>query len=101
MAFDHERGVLNGLYDFADAGVGPRSRDFSYSNLTSGNLTERIVAAYNQATGRDLDLRTVAIRTAVQTLSELVEADTEFEPSLAGAIRWRDFMQARPDLRLS
>ncbi len=33
MAFDHEQGVLNGVYDFADAAIGPRSREFVYSNL--------------------------------------------------------------------
>src|SRR5690606_24687455 len=32
MAFDHEAGVLRGLYDFADAGLGSRHQDLSYSN---------------------------------------------------------------------
>jgi aminoglycoside phosphotransferase (APT) family kinase protein len=100
MAFDHERGVLNGVYDFADAGIGPRSREFTYSNLTSDDLTIRIVAAYNKITGRRIDLRTVAIRTAVQTLAELAEADSDLDLFLSGALRWYDLAQARPETRI-
>jgi aminoglycoside phosphotransferase (APT) family kinase protein len=101
MAFDHDRGVLNGLYDFADAGIGPRSREFVYSNLTSGDLTARIVAAYNRLTGKAIDLKVVAIRTAVQFLSELAEAEAaDLEPFKAGALRWHDYQQARRALRL-
>ena len=100
MAFDHKRGVLNGVYDFGDAGIGPRSREFVPPNLTSGDLTRRIVAAYNQQTGRRIDIRTVAIRTAVQTLSELAEAGPDIEIFLTAATRWHDDMQSQPDLRL-
>jgi aminoglycoside phosphotransferase (APT) family kinase protein len=100
MAFDHSRGVLNGVYDFADAGIGPRSRDFTYTNLTSGDLTLRIIAIYNRITGSAIDPRTVAIRTAVQTLSELAGEDEDLDIFVAGAMRWHDFMQSRLDLRL-
>ena len=51
MAFDHERGVLNGVYDFADAGLGSRARDLNYSSFISADLTDRLVAAYEHATG--------------------------------------------------
>lgn len=100
MAFDHERGVLNGVYDFADAALGPRSREFTYSNLISGDLTERIVFAYSRLTGRSVDLRVVAIRTAVQTLSELAEADSELELFMGGVTRWHDYMQSQPALKI-
>jgi aminoglycoside phosphotransferase (APT) family kinase protein len=100
MAFDHERGVLNGVYDFADAAIGPRSREFVYSNLTSGDLTARIVAAYTRLTGHAIDLRIVAIRTAVQGLSELAEENSEIELFRASVLRWHGYMQARPELRL-
>ncbi len=33
MAFDHETGVLNGVYDFADAAIGPLSREFTYAEI--------------------------------------------------------------------
>jgi aminoglycoside phosphotransferase (APT) family kinase protein len=103
MAFDHARGRLNGVYDFADAAIGPRSRDFVSGNLTSGDLTERTVAAYSRLAGRAIDLRTVAIRTAVQGLSELAEPaeqSTDLELFRASVVRWHDWMQARPELRL-
>lgn len=100
MAFDHERGVLNGVYDFADAAIGPVSREFTCSNLTSSDLTARMVAAYGRLTGRAIDLRTVAIRTAVKTLSDLADTDAEIGPFLATAGRWHDHMQADPVLRV-
>ena len=77
MAFDHDRGVLNGVYDFADAGVGPLTREFTYSNLTSTDLTQRLIAAYEALTTKAIDRRAVDLRTTVQHLSELAEADGE------------------------
>lgn len=100
MAFDHDRGVLNGVYDFADAGIGPRSREFTYSNLTSGDLSARIVGRYVERTGHAVDLREVAVRTAVQGLSELAAAKEDLELFAASAMRWHDYMQAREELRI-
>jgi aminoglycoside phosphotransferase (APT) family kinase protein len=100
MAFDRHRGVLNGVYDFADAELGPPSRDFTYANLTSGDLGLAIVAAYVRLTGREVDPRTVAVRTAVQMLAELAEPDAELDSFLASAVRWHDYMQARSELRI-
>jgi aminoglycoside phosphotransferase (APT) family kinase protein len=100
MAFDHEQGRLNGVYDFADAGIGPRSREFTYSNLTSGDLTARMIDGYERLTGRPIDRRTVAVRTAVQMLSELAEPGMDIEAALAVALRWHGYMQSRPELRI-
>lgn len=77
MAFDHDRGVLNGVYDFADAAIGPLSREFTYSSLTSHDLTRRMIGAYERLTGKAIDRRAVDIRTTVQHLSELAEAEGE------------------------
>lgn len=77
MAFDHERGVLNGVYDFADAAIGPLSREFTYSSLTSHDLTRRMIGAYERLTGKAIDRRAVDIRTTIQHLSELAEAEGE------------------------
>ncbi len=55
MAFDRVRGRLNGIYDFADSGFGPVHQEFIYSNFISPDLTERIAAAYEKASGRTLD----------------------------------------------
>ena len=56
MAFDHAAGWLNGIYDFGDAGIGVRHRDFIYCGLTSLDLMARVVLAYGAATGLAVDL---------------------------------------------
>ena len=48
MAFDHPRGVLNGIYDFADAGFGPLHQDFIYSSFIDEDLTLRIITCYEK-----------------------------------------------------
>ena len=73
MAFDHDRGRLNGVYDFADSGVGPLHQEFIYSNLVSSDLTERIVRSYEALTGRDLDRGRITLLTGMHRLSELSE----------------------------
>lgn len=73
MAFDHARGRLNGVYDFADSGFGPVHREFIYSSFIAPDLTERIVAGYEALTGRALDRRRIALLTGVHRLSELAE----------------------------
>jgi Phosphotransferase enzyme family len=64
MAFDHQRGILNGIYDFADAGFGPLHQDFIYSSFIDEDLTLRIIAAYENITGKSIDRRRVDILTA-------------------------------------
>ena len=75
MAFDHAAGRLNGVYDFADSGIGPLHQEFIYSNLISADLTERIITAYEGHTGRAIDRERVGLLTATHRLWELaVEA---------------------------
>jgi hypothetical protein len=78
MAFDHERGVLNGIYDFADAGFGPLHQDFIYSSFIDEDLTLRIIGGYERNTGKTIDRRRVDILTAVYRLHEL--ADNAHDP---------------------
>lgn len=73
MAFDHDRRRLNGIYDFADSGIGPLHQEFIYSSFVSPDLTARLVAAYEQLTGHALDRRRIAILTGVHRLWELGE----------------------------
>ena len=95
MAFDHERGVLNGVYDFADAAIGPRTREFTYSSLTSPDLTERLISAYENQTGIAIDRRVVAIRMSVQNFAEFAELE-ELNPDFTAAVvRWHDYAQGR------
>jgi aminoglycoside phosphotransferase (APT) family kinase protein len=84
MAFDHARGRLNGIYDFADSGIGPLHQEFIYSNFISSDLTERITAAYESRTGRALDRRRIDILTGFHRLSELAELadDQEHAPAM-------------------
>lgn len=73
MAFDFDQQRLNGIYDFADSGIGPLHQEFIYSNFISRDLTERVIDAYEERTGRSLDRRRIAILTAIHRLSELAE----------------------------
>ncbi len=99
MAFDYERGVLNGLYDFADAGFGPLHQDLCLSNFISPDLTLRIIQAYEQLAGRHIDRRRVMLLTAVQRLSEL-GTDASSKPAqwfVQNVADWRDFLAAHPE----
>ena len=71
MAFDHTRGALNGIYDFADAGFGPLHQDFIYSSFIEEDLTQRIIACYEAITGKQIDRRRVDILTGAYRLHEL------------------------------
>jgi aminoglycoside phosphotransferase (APT) family kinase protein len=100
MAFDHQRGVLNGLYDFADSGIGERHRDFGYSSFISFDLTERIVTAYERHTGLAIDRRLVALHSAVQRIAELTAYDSNPAFFIGGVTMCRDHMQPRDELRV-
>ena len=73
MAFDAELGILNGIYDFADSGIGPLHQDFIYSSFIDEDLTLRIIAAYERITCKSIDRRRVDILTAAHRLHELAE----------------------------
>lgn len=91
MAFDHAAGKLNGIYDFADSGIGPLHREFVYSSFVSPELTERIIGSYEHFTGRHIDRRRVAVLTGAHRLWELAaEADNpaEIPRMLASVEAW-------------
>lgn len=73
MAFDADRERLNGVYDFGDSGFGRLHQEFIYSSLSSFDLTERIVGAYEGLTGRRLDRARIDLLTGLHGLSELAE----------------------------
>ena len=78
MAFDHDRCALNGIYDFADAGIGPLQQDFIYSSFIDEDLTLRIMGEYEKVTGKAIDRRRVDLLTAAYRLHEL--ADIAHDP---------------------
>ena len=93
MAFHHERGALNGIYDFADSGVGPLHQEFIYANFISRDHSARVIAAYEQLTGRDIDRRRVEILTAMLHLSDLAEYAEQpdyLDKVLEHAVPWFD-----------
>lgn len=73
MAFDHGRQRLNGIYDFADSGIGPLHQEFVYSGFVSPDLSTRLVAAYEALTGLALDRRRIVLLTGTHRLWELAE----------------------------
>lgn len=93
MAFDHANGRLNGLYDFADSGIGPLHREFIYSSFVAADLTERIITAYEREADRPLDRRRISILTGLHRLSELAELIDDPENSallLANLEAWAE-----------
>ncbi len=91
MAFDHERQVLNGIYDFADSGIGPLHREFIYTGFISGDLSRRVTKEYEILSGRSLDHERIWLLTGVLFLSDL--AGTPDHPVYgeflrACALRW-------------
>jgi aminoglycoside phosphotransferase (APT) family kinase protein len=100
MAFDHERGVLNGVYDFADGGLGARHEDFSYGHLTSPDLAERTIVHYEALTGLVIDRRQVALHAAMRGLSEADDLGPDPHWYIDSIVRWHDAMQSNPTLRV-
>lgn len=78
MAYDTAAGRLAGLFDFGDAGIGPRHRDLSYPSFVSPDLTARTVARYQALSGAIVDLDRVFDLHAVLRLIEIANAGEGF-----------------------
>ncbi|MEM0909016.1 MAG: aminoglycoside phosphotransferase family protein [Pseudomonadota bacterium] len=77
LAFNWDTQQLDGVFDFAGAGVGPLHRDLSYPMFLSPDLTQRVVDQYQRLTGRSVSLCRVydahgALR-VVELYTELME----------------------------
>lgn len=88
MAFDHETGLLNGVFDFADSGFGSRHRDLSYSNWISADLTLRIIERYEQLAHVSVDRDQVMLYTSALRLAELAEGFLPDERGIANVTNW-------------
>ena len=88
MAFDHATQTLNGIYDFADSGIGPLSQDFIYSDFIATDLTDRILVRYAKLTGRHVDANRVRTLSGVLRLTELARhaADDDIRPDMLDAL---------------
>lgn len=94
MAFDHEMGLLNGVFDFADSGFGARHRDLSYSNWISADLTLRIIDRYEELTRRAVNRDLVMLYSSALRLAELAEGFLPEERGVANVTRWVDELKA-------
>ena len=74
MAFDPHAGRLVGLFDFADAGVGPRHRDLSYPSFLSADFAAR-VARRVAAGGEVVDVTRLAIEHGFIRLADLAASE--------------------------
>ena len=74
MAFDCKQAQLNGVFDFADAGIGSPHWDLQRTNLIHPDLTCRMIACYQRLSGRKMDLRRMQILTSVHRLSDFVSS---------------------------
>jgi len=88
MAFDHETGMLNGVFDFADSGFGSRHRDLSYSNWISADLTLRIIDRYEQLTRFKVNRDRVMLYSSALRLAELAEEFLPDEQATANVVDW-------------
>lgn len=95
MAFDHEAGRLNGIYDFADVGLAPLHREFVTLDFVSADLTARVLPDYERLTGRRVDRERLAILTGANRLWKLSQAVGDPE-DLARTLRfWRAWAESR------
>ncbi len=74
MAYDRAARRLVGLFDFADAGVGPRHRDLSYPSFLSPDFAGR-VARRVAAGGEAVDVTRLAIEHGFIRLADLAASD--------------------------
>lgn len=79
MAFDRDRCVLNGIFDFADSGIGPLHQEFVAPGHIGADLVRRILADYGRRTNRPPDPDRVRRLTGLHRLQEI--AGTE-DPGL-------------------
>ncbi|WP_136683616.1 phosphotransferase family protein [Falsirhodobacter xinxiangensis] len=86
MAFNHRLGVLNGIYDFADSGIGPLHREFVAPRFLGPDLVPHILRDYAAITGRQADPDRVHRITGRHRLQEIVETDDpEMRPRMIAA----------------
>lgn len=91
MAFDHKRGILNGIYDFADSGIGPLHCEFVQPGTLGADLSTRLIDAYEKITLRHLDRDRIRWVTGLHRLMKVAETagDPQMRPRMiAGFADW-------------
>ncbi len=90
MAFDMATGMLNGMFDFGDAGFGARHRDLSYSNAISADLTARVIDRYEALSCVPVDRQKVALYTSASRLAVLAGGEMAEAKSVADVVEWAE-----------
>ncbi|WP_226578446.1 aminoglycoside phosphotransferase family protein [Acuticoccus sediminis] len=88
MACDTATGRLDGLFDFGDAGLGPRHTDLSYPSFVSPDLTLRVLRRYEARGGRPVDVDHVMDLHTVLRVVEVVEAGERPAPFVWALTDW-------------
>jgi aminoglycoside phosphotransferase len=73
LAVDLETGALNGLFDFADAGLGDRHLDLMYLHSFGSEFTGRLFRTYETATGFAISWPRTALYHAISAFSALAD----------------------------
>jgi aminoglycoside phosphotransferase (APT) family kinase protein len=77
LAVDLETGALNGLFDFADAGLADRHLDLMYIHSFGPAFAERLFRAYEDATGTTLSRQRTALYHAIAAFTALADMANE------------------------
>lgn len=76
LAFDLELGRLNGVYDFADCGIGDIHQEFHPLNFVSPDLTSRAIDLYEAQSDRRIDRSRVGFYTVLSGYSDLFDLES-------------------------
>ena len=82
LAVDLQTGALNGLYDFADAGLADRHLDLMYIHSFGEAFTERLFAAYEAETGCAISRQRTALYHAIAAFAALADMASKGEDDL-------------------
>jgi aminoglycoside phosphotransferase (APT) family kinase protein len=94
IAFDQEHGRINGIFDFANAGLGDLHLDLCRLNWVSQDLTTRVIDRYERSSGSCVDRQRVDLHTAIHLVFDLahqignIDEALVMMPRLAGR-GWR------------
>lgn len=88
MAIDPKTGHINGVFDFADSGIGPVHDELMETNLLHPDLTARVNHRYSRLTGRDVDPQRIAVLTSMHRLSDLAKSH---DHPIFGELTWELF----------
>ena len=89
MAYEAERRVLSGIFDFGDSGIGEAHREFVYPSLLSPEHAFRVLGHYERWSGRSVDRNRVATLIGYHRLMEMAEYRNNPEMFDFATINWK------------